>query len=214
MKKMILAVGAIVAAFATGARAAEETYEGTATLTNNQSFDGPYGLLPLGSTLDLIISINAPNGITSDTTLNAIGYGVTPLDSFSASIGNYQFGTPSDGGGYFVTSELQFYGNQYTGFSDNDGAGNVSFTLFNFSIDTPTGVNAYDSSGLPLFQLATSGTAQITTYDGAFLSFDLNVSSFHPVPEIDPTFAASSITLILGGLLVLRGRRPWQRLSA
>ena len=49
----------------------------------------------------------------------------------------------------------------------------------------------------------------ITYYNGPDATFisSLNVSGAKAAPEIDPASAASGLTLLLGGLAVLRGRR-------
>jgi hypothetical protein len=43
---------------------------------------------------------------------------------------------------------------------------------------------------------------------------DYNIKSITAAPEMDPASIASALTLLFGGLAVLRGRRPESRLRA
>jgi hypothetical protein len=73
-----------------------------------------------------------------------------------------------------------------------DGVNKITFST------TDTG-GYLDSNGNPVINAFS--TPSLTFVD------HLQVSSFTAAPEIDPASAASALTLLLGGLAVLRGRR-------
>jgi len=75
-----------------------------------------------------------------------------------------------------------------------------SSLVYGFSV-TGTGVNSW----APDFKINWVGTKN--NYDLVSLAIPISPAS---APEIDPTSAASGLTLLLGGLVVLRGRRRVQ----
>ena len=74
-----------------------------------------------------------------------------------------------------------------------------------FFIDNANAFNASQAC----FSITQGGCVYSNSAAGTFIVTDLSVQQ---APEIDPALAASGFTLLLGGLLVLRGRR--QRCTA
>jgi hypothetical protein len=78
----------------------------------------------------------------------------------------------------------------------------------------PTGTVAFSSDGLPNASDIRSGSGAFVYYTNGPTSdifrasgVQYEITSVMLAPEIDPTSATSGLTLLLGGLLVLRGRR-------
>ena len=133
--------------------------------------------------------------------------------------------TFSDAGSYFSVNGVGGFApsgsnapNEYFAV-DEEYSGLMPFVDNNFHLFGGTGVNApFDAKGLPVFANATGG-GYGTLYDywaGGFSKGQLNytLTSLTPVPlpaagapEIDPTSAASGLTLLIAGLIVLRGRK-------
>jgi hypothetical protein len=91
------------------------------------------------------------------------------------------------------------------------------FTLSALGI-TSTGT-PWSHEGLPVFGAGDQVPGEIEVeINGAPSLLDYNVTSLQVVrtraPEISPASAASGLTLLLGGLAVLRGRRPKKLTSA
>jgi hypothetical protein len=73
------------------------------------------------------------------------------------------------------------------------------------------------STGLPVFGVTTTGTGEIeivsnfkpgsSSFNEQQLDYSITSLSRMSAPEINPASAASGLTLLLGGLAVLRGRR-------
>jgi hypothetical protein len=81
------------------------------------------------------------------------------------------------------------------------------------SIDI-TGNPAYSVAGTPLFGHGSTGTGDfVVNVDGVQSVIDYNIKSITAAPEMDPASVASALTLLFGGLAVLRGRRRESRLS-
>jgi len=76
-------------------------------------------------------------------------------------------------------------------------------------ISNPHG--AYSSNGLPILAGATSATGEVGEFlADTYTSIDFKITSLTAVataPEIDGSSAVAGITLLIGGLTVLRGRR-------
>jgi hypothetical protein len=85
------------------------------------------------------------------------------------------------------------------------GAGGALFAGLNIDGVNRITFSTTDTSGY----LDSMGHEVITTVNGASQTFvdQLKVSSFTSAPEIDPPSAASMLTLLLGGLAILLGRR-------
>ena len=85
------------------------------------------------------------------------------------------------------------------------GAGGALFAGLNIDGVNKITFSTTDTSGY----LDSNGHEVIVTPNGFSPTYvdQLKVSSFTPAPEIDPASAASALTLLLGGLAVLRGRR-------
>jgi hypothetical protein len=79
------------------------------------------------------------------------------------------------------------------------------------TISNPHG--AYSFNGLPILAGATSATGQVSEFlADTYTSIDFKITSLTPAvstsaPEIDGSSAVVGITLLIGGLTVLRGRR-------
>jgi hypothetical protein len=88
------------------------------------------------------------------------------------------------------------------GFSDLniDDVNKITFSTTAFITDT----SCCDSSGNPI---------TITEFNGGDTTFvsSVTVKNAAIAPEVDPASAASALTLLLGGLVVLRGRRTVHR---
>lgn len=117
--------------------------------------------------------------------------------------------TTGAGGAYAVTSE--------TSFLRLDDATLTPF-LNSLSLDQPFTWSGSLDDGLSIGQIyrgVTIGTCTNGSCTGnQIVNAEANVSlesvtgTIKYVPEIDPASAATGLTLLLGGLLVLRGRRP------
>jgi hypothetical protein len=101
--------------------------------------------------------------------------------------------------GYRGTTLVKSVTEQYTSSGSGlftglniDGVNKITFS----TTDT---VSYLNSSGNPV--IVTTNAPDSTFVD------QLKVSSYKAAPEIDPASAASALTLLLGGLAVLRGRR-------
>jgi hypothetical protein len=74
---------------------------------------------------------------------------------------------------------------------------------------------AYSPAGIPLFGHGSTGTGDVIIDVGGVQSVvDYNIKSITAAPEMDPASVASALTLLFGGLAVLRGRRRENRLRA
>jgi hypothetical protein len=93
-----------------------------------------------------------------------------------------------------------------TAFQENPTTGDFTFvvasTFFN-SVDVPYTPVSVAANGL-------GSPVSVTTFGGGLATIWTPINAI-AAPEIDPTSAASGLTLLLGGLVVLRGRRPGQR---
>jgi hypothetical protein len=135
-------------------------------------------------------------GRTNLFDLNSVGYSVlvseiTALDSFDH--------LTTIVSGYRGTTLMKSVTENYT------SGGPDPFTGLNID-----GVNKITFSTTDTFGHLDSHGNQVidgsNTSAQAFV-YQLKVSSFTSVPETDPASAASALTLLLGGLAVLRGRR-------
>jgi hypothetical protein len=91
-----------------------------------------------------------------------------------------------------------------------------------FQENPTTGVISYDVANtffndveLPFTPVSVAGgfgaQVSVTTFSGNQLATIWTPINAIAAPEIDPSSAASGLTLLLGGLVVVRGRRPGQR---
>jgi len=196
--KLVPAVGLLGMAIAAAPAQAQLVADGvTYTLTETST----------APTTDMFsLSITGINGPT-DTELGR--YGVQSF-AFTTPTGFVSAIAPS--GFTYMTGGLNSAGCNGTGgffcFLGSTPASTVlaanSSLLYNFSV-TATGI----SSWAPSFKI---------NWDGTKNNYDL-VSKGIPIspvsaPEIDPASAASGLTLLLGGLVVLRGRRSTKRGNA
>jgi hypothetical protein len=124
---------------------------------------------------------------------NCVLYG----DFSGATFLRVNFAQPTD----FVDALGFSSGGDNTGIIAFDSAGDLLGTAFN-NVGTDPGWG---------YATVTTTTADISTVliGGADSYRAINVINYSPLqaPEIDTTTAASGLTLLLGGLLVLRGRR-------
>jgi hypothetical protein len=123
----------------------------------------------------------------------------------------YAVTTPSIFGSYSevagVPSPFPFETSTYhaadTEFSSNGGD-------YVQSLITLQDTQTYSASGLPVFTSSTLAYGYLLS-SGTDAQLDYTINSLTPAtmsaPEIDPASAASGLSFLLGGLLVLRGRR-------
>jgi hypothetical protein len=97
-----------------------------------------------------------------------------------------------------------------------------------YSGGDPTGIEAFDSAGDELggtfnsqlssigwgYATASTPTADISTVLVGGVNSFRQINQIAYAPEIDPSSAASGLTLLLGGLFVLRGRRTERAYSS
>ncbi|HEY2464757.1 MAG TPA: hypothetical protein VGI32_11915 [Steroidobacteraceae bacterium] len=133
---------------------------------------------------------------TSLFDLNSVDFqilisGQTALDSFD----NYSTVVS----GYRGTTLVKSVAENYPGFGFDlftglniDGVNRITFTT------TDSAGFLDPDTGKPI-------VSAVSTYPGVFVD-QLKVSNFQLVPEIDPASAVTALTLLLGGLAVLRGR--------
>jgi hypothetical protein len=78
-----------------------------------------------------------------------------------------------------------------------------------------TGGPAYSPNGMPLFGQGSTGMGDVIIDVGGVQSVvDYSIKSITAAPEMDPASVTSALTLLLGGLAVIRGRRRESRLTA
>src|ERR1700722_5448757 len=74
---------------------------------------------------------------------------------------------------------------------------------------------AYSPKGLPLFGQGSTGMGDVIIDVGGVQSvIDYNIKSITAAPEMDPASVAGALTLLFGGLAVLRGGRRESKLAA
>jgi hypothetical protein len=105
-------------------------------------------------------------------------------------------------------------GGSLNGFEMN-GSGSFGTESW-ISLNPSSGSVAFLSNGLPnisdisgsegMFETYTNGPVSDIFHNGNF-GVQYEITSLTLAPEIDPTSAASGLTLLLGTLVVLRGRR-------
>jgi hypothetical protein len=129
--------------------------------------------------------------------LNSVDYQeLVSLESYEDTINDYSVIVSGYRGNTLVKSVTEnFPGFPSASFSglNIDGVDKVTFTTIDTAgyIDLDTGKDILNGS---------------IKYAGAFVD-QLKVSNYNAAPEIDSASAVSSLTLLLGSLLVLRGRR-------
>ena len=135
-------------------------------------------------------------GRTSLFDLNSVGFSMYVSDlSYEGNFNNLTTVVSGYRGTTLVKSVIEQYtssgSDSFTGLNIN-GVNKITFT----TTDTYGYLNG---SGNPV-------TVATNAPDSTFVD-QLKVSSYKAAPEIDPASAASALTLLLGGLAVLRGRR-------
>jgi hypothetical protein len=135
-----------------------------------------------------------------------------PVFASTAKVGTFSYAS--------VASPLFPNGSEVTGAEQGE-------SYFAFETATPSsslsssssfqimGNLAYSPAGIPLFGQGSTGTGDIVVDVGGVQSVvDYNIKSITAAPEMDPASVASALTLLFGGLAVLRGRRRENRLRA
>ena len=135
-------------------------------------------------------------GRTSLFDLNSVGFSMYASDlSYEGNFNDLTTVVSGYRGTTLVKSVIEQYtssgSDSFTGLNIN-GVNKITFT----TTDTYGYLNG---SGNPV-------TVATNAPDSTFVD-QLKVSSYKAAPEIDPASAASALTLLLGGLAVLRGRR-------
>jgi hypothetical protein len=135
-------------------------------------------------------------GRTSLFNLNSVGYSMYVSDlSYEGNFNDLTTVVSGYRGTTLVKSVTEQYTSSGSGLFTGlniDGVNKITFS----TTDT---VSYLNSSGNPV--IVTTNAPDSTFVD------QLKVSSYKAAPEIDPASAASALTLLLGGLAVLRGRR-------
>jgi hypothetical protein len=198
-----------------------------ATLAGSQTIDFganlPAGPVPAGySGFNWGTGANAAINSGSDTAIYyltgpaayIVNFGRSSLfDLNSVDYQIYVSGATGDGALYNYTTVVSGYRGTTLVKSVTEkypGTGSDLFTGLNFD-----GVNKVTFSTTDTFgYLSDSGPVIVGTQASPTFVDQLKVSSYKAAPEIDPASAASALTLLLGGLAVLRGRRAVPNPSA
>lgn len=112
-----------------------------------------------------------------------------------------------------IRGDVQFYSAGVTDYTSTSSYVSSGFSLTDYTA-APFGLTGA-LTGLPVLGANTTGTGSVEFVtilgSGSYnvQSFDYSITSLTAVsaPEINPASAASGLTLLLGGLAVLRGRR-------
>jgi opacity protein-like surface antigen len=225
--KVLVALAALTASVAASAQQA--TYDFTAIITSSD-----FGYVPVGETIRGSYTFNLGNAdYTSDgQSDNGVGYNQPwyraiggdptypetkgPVFSSSITAGAFTFGgTPSLTGGY-----SRIFGGDYpltytasdheiTGTTTTDSlivlqdASAPPFTLDGLPVLNPTTIG----TGAFSFSTSVTGTNGQTRSYGSDFDYSIKSLTLVSAPEIDPASVAGGLTLLIGGLAVLRGRR-------
>jgi hypothetical protein len=187
------------------------------TITGTYVFDtsvvSPESFGTVGDTTTQWEVHNSGGAAYGSPTPSSLVFGLT----LAAGSVSYNSTTPSTSGigdliqgyndaGFSAPNHLYLANVQY--FSDS------SYVQSYVNLSGGTGINApFNSNGLPVLANAAYATGEVDsnangTVNGMLL---YNITSLTPAPtsapEMDPASAASGLTLLLGGLMVLRGRR-------
>jgi hypothetical protein len=224
-------------------RVADATYQNPATAVLipdgtlvTGSFTFTYDPLISGAgTVSGTIGSSSPQGWLA--TMPGVGTGVNLFSDTVQVVGfstSYSTGAINTGAG-----SSQIGGGSTSGLSGNPGGGpgsESSGSLNGFemngsgsfgteswiSLNPSSGSVAFLSNGLPNISDISGSTGMFETYTNGPVSdifhngnygVQYEITSLTLAPEIDPTSAASGLTLLLGALVVLRGRRPKPPLS-
>jgi hypothetical protein len=134
-----------------------------------------------------------------------------PFDFNSVTFQNFESEAPGDGAGASYTTVISGYLNNTLVSSLTENYGWASGNFSGLNIDDVNKITFATKAVLTdTYCCDSGGNIVTTTYfngpDATFIS-SLNVSGAKAAPEIDPASAASGLTLLLGGVAVLRGRR-------
>jgi hypothetical protein len=224
--RVFVSLAALISSAAASAQEATYDFTGTVTASN-------IGSIASGITVTGTYTINFGNADYSSDGYSDNGIGVSqpwyrgvaggvadpnhPVPTgavFSSTVtaGLVTFGGPLSTIGSFSTIKGGVGGNYNYWGDDIEYTSSSSFTESSFSlVDNTTA--AFTSDGLPVLNATSVGTGAISygTSLGAAttpeLSYSIKSLTRASAPEIDPVSAASGLTLLLGGLAVLRGRR-------
>jgi len=138
-----------------------------------------------------------------------------PVFTSSFTVGNSTFDFPvlSPFGNATSVAGGQDYYDAY----DTEYTSKHSYVESNLSVENPTGTVPFFSNGLLNFGSHSVGTGSIVigtdyprspTHDSSStLDYSITAIQSYPAPEIDAAYAAGGLTLLLGSIVVLRGRR-------
>jgi hypothetical protein len=229
-RRIWVAIAAVAASAA--ATAQQATYDFTGTVTSSS-----FASLTIGMTITGTYTINLGNADLSADGLSfnnistigpwmrgVAGGAMHPnsppeagaVFSSTATVGSSVFASPAPSpiGNFSYVEAGPFVYNAY----DTEYTSRNSFLESNFNIQNTSGTLPYTSSGLPLFGVGSIGTGSILfetnvpnapAFDHAS-KLDYSITSFtraNSAPEIDPVSSTSGLTLLLGAMAVLRGRR-------
>jgi hypothetical protein len=225
----ILSVAAFTASAAVSAQ--QVTYDFTGTITSSD-----FGSITAGTTVtgtytfnlgnaDPNLSSNNPGGqlwnreVAGGTAYSSLN---EPAQTGSVVSSSVTVGTPTTT--TFVNSGLSALGNESGVLSSaafylaavTDYTSTSSYVTSNLSLIDVTDPFV-GSTGLPVFGMNTVGTGEIefvsnftpgsSSFNERQLDYSITSLSRASAPEINPASAASGLTLLLGALAVLRGRR-------
>jgi hypothetical protein len=139
-------------------------------------------------------------GRTNLFSLNSVGYSMNLSDLTYE--GNF-YDLTTVVSGYRGATLVKSVSEHYT------SSGSDSFSGLNIDAVNKITFSTTDTYGYVNYSYGGSGNPVIiaTNAPESTLVDQLKVSSYKAAPEIDPASAASALTLLLGGLAVLRGRR-------
>jgi hypothetical protein len=223
-----LAVAALTASAAVSAQAVTFDFTGIVTssdlggTTAGMAVTGTY-TINFGDT-DLDVSNNAigePNwsrGVEGGAAYSSLNEPAETSAVFSSSV---TVGSPTTATTTFTNSGLSAFGNSsgVIGGSPFYIASVQDYTSATSYVDSSITLidltDPFGGSGLPLILPTTTATGEIgivsnlgsSSINGQQIDYSITSLSRVSAPEINQTSAASGLTLLLGGLAVLRGRR-------
>jgi len=153
----------------------------------------------------LFNSLPTPSALVFNETINGVGVSYGPSYPAGYGVDNFVGCTSS-----CATTNNIFPANWYA--TDNEFfTSNIYTTNYISLVGTSSSNAPYDANGLPVLGSVGSQddrlSATVNNVQVGLLQY--TITSLTPVsaPEINPASAASGLTLLLGGLAVLRGRR-------
>lgn len=226
----VLSIAALCLLSAAPGRAALVTYHVSGKIAkadNTSQLPSVLSTAAVGDSLSVYFTVNTNTPGTSFTPRTESFF--SPLVSAQASIGSGSFGLGIDNNQIGIASDLlaggayltQYYVTSHSNLPVNFTGRTSEFALLTAAFGTAP-LNLYGDTSLSNAPLQASKANLVDTFlistssyiRGIFQSTsdlivtsNVAVSSRTQAPEIDPASATSALTLLLGSLAVLRGRR-------